>query len=82
MDAKKCTSCGVEKPLEAFHRSSRSKDGRVSTCKECVSEYQRARYRENAQTIRRERRERERSMKVELDWYRTHHPRPDEPWKG
>ncbi len=32
---KRCYRCETEKPLEAFHKSSRNKDGRQSACKEC-----------------------------------------------
>lgn len=32
---KACTKCGVRKPLEAFSRDSRNKDGRRSHCKVC-----------------------------------------------
>ena len=33
---KKCSKCGVEKPLDVFHRDSRRSDGRHRHCKECV----------------------------------------------
>lgn len=33
---KKCSRCGRELPLEAFHANRTSKDGRQSYCKECV----------------------------------------------
>lgn len=32
---KTCTKCGVEKPLEAFSRTPRQRDGRHSWCKAC-----------------------------------------------
>lgn len=32
---KTCYRCHQEKPLEAFHRQTKSKDGRQATCKEC-----------------------------------------------
>lgn len=32
---KKCIRCGIEKPLEQFHRRSTSRDGRRADCAEC-----------------------------------------------
>lgn len=32
---KTCTKCGVPKPLDQFHRTKKSKDGRCHYCKEC-----------------------------------------------
>lgn len=32
---KTCSKCREEKPLDAFHRASKSKDGRQAQCKEC-----------------------------------------------
>lgn len=37
MLTKKCTKCGVEKPLDAFFKASNNKYGRYSICKECCS---------------------------------------------
>lgn len=37
MQSKVCTKCGVEKPLEYFHKLKLSKDGHRSICKECRS---------------------------------------------
>jgi Recombination endonuclease VII len=34
---KRCTKCGIEKPLEGFNKSSRAKDGRQTWCKPCQS---------------------------------------------
>ena len=33
---KTCSACKTEKPLEEFHRSSSSRDGRQYRCKECA----------------------------------------------
>lgn len=33
---KRCPKCGEEKPLTSFHRSKRRKDGRQSTCADCM----------------------------------------------
>lgn len=40
---KRCTRCGVVKPLADFNKSSRAKDGTRSQCKTCVLEYMRKR---------------------------------------
>lgn len=36
-----CTKCGETKPLDAFHRSTRSTDGRFTICKACKREIDR-----------------------------------------
>lgn len=46
MEGKVCSKCGVWKPIEGFSKRKASKDGRVSQCKECMSEYQKQRYSE------------------------------------
>ncbi len=35
-DAKPCSRCGLVKPMTAFHRLTRSPDGRYPTCKACL----------------------------------------------
>lgn len=35
---KTCSRCKQDKPLDEFHKSSRMKDGRQSSCKNCMSE--------------------------------------------
>lgn len=48
LSSKKCTSCGVEKPLDAFYpvgrRADKTRGRRRSTCGPCCSEYNRGRY--------------------------------------
>lgn len=41
---KRCTKCGVEKPLSEYGRQSANKDGLMYHCKECVRLYHKARY--------------------------------------
>jgi 5-methylcytosine-specific restriction endonuclease McrA len=41
---KTCSRCRVAKPLDAFHRRARAKDGLAVWCKPCVKAYNRARY--------------------------------------
>jgi hypothetical protein len=40
--AKRCTKCGETKPLEAFYRNRRNRDGRQVSCKACDRAYKRA----------------------------------------
>src|SRR3954463_7207202 len=32
---KRCTQCGIEKPLDAFHKRTRSPDGYQAHCRDC-----------------------------------------------
>ena len=36
---KKCTKCGIEKPLTEFHKEKAKKDGHRPNCKACSAEY-------------------------------------------
>jgi len=36
---KKCSKCGIEKPLTEFHKNKRKKDGHRSECKSCTKQY-------------------------------------------
>lgn len=47
-----CTKCGETKPLDAFHKHSRSPDGRKPCCKECRKQESRDYYTANTQRIR------------------------------
>jgi transposase-like protein len=40
--AKKCTKCGIIKPIEDFGNHRLTKDGRAYRCKQCAREYSRA----------------------------------------
>lgn len=44
---KTCSACGVEKPLNEFHRHRRSPDGRQYRCRVCTAAHDRARYAAN-----------------------------------
>ena len=37
---KKCTKCGIEKPLTEFHKNKNRKDGLKFHCKQCCRKYQ------------------------------------------
>ena len=39
----KCIKCGETKPASLFYKSPKNKNGRASSCAECVKEYTRAR---------------------------------------
>lgn len=39
METKTCTKCGRELPLSEFHANSKTKDGKVSQCKDCINRY-------------------------------------------
>ena len=41
---KKCSRCGIEKPLSEFHKKARSNDGFQEICKGCMKEYNSKRY--------------------------------------
>ena len=46
-DAKRCTRCGIIKPIGDFHRSPRGRKGRYGWCKKCVNANKKAQ-RDNA----------------------------------
>jgi hypothetical protein len=48
---KKCTKCGIEKEESEFYKSSKSKDGLVSSCKQCYKACSSAYYQKNSDLI-------------------------------
>jgi len=50
--SKVCTKCKIEKDLDSFHKCKHGKYGRVSRCKECLSEMNKVRYQEKRELIR------------------------------
>jgi hypothetical protein len=52
MQIKQCTSCKQELQLDMFHKSSRSKDGYNSICKECKAKIDREYREKNQDTIK------------------------------
>ena len=44
---KKCAECGRELPVEDFNKNKRNRDGLQDRCRECFSEYNKARYAAN-----------------------------------
>lgn len=49
---KKCFNCARILPLDCFYKSSKSKDGRQSECKECCSVRSSKRYKNNSEEIK------------------------------
>lgn len=49
MDSKACSSCGIEKPLDEYQVRRASKDGRTSSCKECLRHRDALRYPKEAE---------------------------------
>ena len=48
---KKCTKCGIEKPLSEFHKNKAYKDGLRNQCKSCAAKYRACYYQENKERI-------------------------------
>lgn len=48
---KRCKTCGEAKPLDEFHRNGLTQDRRASSCKTCVSEYNRAYREQNSERV-------------------------------
>lgn len=65
MHTKTCTSCGVVKPLDAFHLRNKSTDARVARCKLCAAAYCRRYYATNAETLKPEKAKQQREYHAE-----------------
>lgn len=48
---KLCTKCNVEKPLDNFHKDSRTKDGKRCCCKECATIMSKNHYTKNKDEV-------------------------------
>ena len=55
MKSKVCTKCGIDKPLERFHKDRLGKYGLHSQCKDCMAKYRR----QNRDRLRKQDRERQ-----------------------
>jgi 5-methylcytosine-specific restriction endonuclease McrA len=53
---KRCTTCGETKPLDAFYRDGKAKDGRCSTCIPCRKDAAKAHYAANPEPAKARRR--------------------------
>lgn len=51
MLAKICTTCGIEKPVSAFHRNRTQADGLHNQCKECKGDSSRRSYQKNREKV-------------------------------
>lgn len=52
MKTKACIRCEKIKPVSEFHNRSKSKDGKNSKCKECISKYSAMLYEKHAEVLR------------------------------
>ena len=55
---KKCSQCGLEKPLDDFYANAESRDGYSSMCKQCQNKISRRYAQENRDKIREYKRQR------------------------
>jgi len=51
---KKCSKCGIEKPLEMFVKNKTCKNGRSNVCKDCQNKYSR-KYKKNPADLQKKR---------------------------
>ena len=51
MSTKKCSICGLEKPIEAFYKQATNRDGHMGRCIECTKESVRKYREENPTTV-------------------------------
>ena len=49
---KKCTKCGIEKPLSEFHKDRTTKTGVRSMCKTCYSDFHSSYYQNNTEKVK------------------------------
>ncbi len=70
---KRCTKCGLVKPLEEFVKDVRNKDGRGSRCKDCEAERQRLYFKKNPGLSREHsRKRREAHPECDREWRKAH----------
>jgi ribosomal protein S27AE len=68
--AKRCTKCGQEKPLTAFLRGARYRDGYRAQCRACEAAYMRQWRRQNLEYSRAKARRQNRRRQAWLEAYR------------
>jgi len=56
-EGKRCTKCEEVRCIGAYYRRSRSRDGMVHSCKNCLSSQKKKRYRENVEQIKSQKKE-------------------------
>lgn len=49
---KKCSKCGIEKPLSQFHKDKNTKTGTKSSCKACYSKFHEEYYAKNTDKVK------------------------------
>lgn len=77
---KKCTRCGLVKPLSEFYRQKAAKDGHASICKTCRADDARALYARRGEEIRAKERTAREEERRELAWYRENFQVEGKPW--
>lgn len=82
-----CTKCGVEKPLEEFHKCSRNKDGKDSACIKCVNAGHQSRRKKNKEKYNEQKREywrahADNSSENSHRWYAKHKDDILSKWKN
>lgn len=48
---KHCAKCNTNKPLEEFSKNKTRKDGKMSSCKDCMKEYKQVHYNQNSSKV-------------------------------
>lgn len=77
VEEKRCSRCGLTKPLDHFHRNRRRRDGRGTYCAPCVSRYNAEYYpknseRHNPARIQRRQRERDEQARKLIEYLLKH----------
>lgn len=66
-----CKHCGQVKPMDAFRKNSRCKNGRETTCKACAASRRRERFRANPEPILAANRAWAKAHRAQLNAYRV-----------
>ena len=78
-EGKRCAKCEEVRCIGAYYRRSRSRDGMVHSCKNCLSSQKKKRYRENIEQIKSQSKEyylkNADRIKSQSKWQRTHSDR-------
>jgi 5-methylcytosine-specific restriction endonuclease McrA len=73
MESKRCSKCGDVKPLKAFAKDKRKKDGRTSACRDCFNAWYRSYWAANAdKELERSRTYREKNREKERERHRIY----------
>lgn len=75
-----CTRCYRTLPKDRFSPNRHRTSGHQSACKDCLAAARQEAYRTNGGRMRAQNRMYRARERAELNWYRTHYPRPTKPW--